>query len=184
MKTHYSLRGYPLFKNDYRKFHLYWWLFYINPKNYYLTVKYFLQRGWRGYASCDHWDADGYFETVAIGVLKDLREHAHGYPAGLVNDDSEESDKGMEIWRSILTEIIDGLEASRELKAEDTIPPEVYPNTNHRFEPSEDHPDLMEFKSDGPGFNAELYEQWAAPLRKKKRRAFVLLAKYWQNLWD
>ena len=192
-RNHYSLKGYPLTSNSYVRFHWRWWKEYLNPKNYWLTVKYFCQRGWRGYASCDHWDADSYFEAVMLGVMKDLKEHSHGYPSSMADYKWDENppegveDKGLEKWQAVLQEIIDGLAASRELAHKETVLPGTYSDEPVVFEEVPDsNGELFRMKDplNGPRFNAELYEQWAEPLRKKKARAGYLLRKHWGSFWD
>jgi hypothetical protein len=189
--SHYTLRGFPVTGKHYCSFCLSWWKHYFNPVTYFKAIKYFCQRGWRGYASCDYWDADSYFENVMLGVIKDLREHAHGYPESMADygpgEDVPEGveDTGFERWKAVLTEIIEGLEASQELRAETTVPKGVYSDEPFEWEPVEDNPDLMRLKeTDTPRFNKELWEQWADPLRKKQRRAMHLLAKHWGSFWD
>jgi hypothetical protein len=44
-------------------------------------VKWFFQRGWRGYADYDCWSFDNYLAKVIAGGLRDIAKHAHGYPA-------------------------------------------------------------------------------------------------------
>lgn len=188
--SHYSLKGFPLMGEHYRPFCLPWWKHYLNPKTYINAVKYFIQRGWRGYADCDHWDIDSYMETILLGTVKDLRKYAHGFPANLVSDDATEVLNaeyvdGMTRWHGILDEIIDGLEASIDLRKEITIPKGVYSDEPFLFVPYKDNEELLQLaESDTPRFNKELYDEWAAPLKKRKRRALLLLAKHWESLWD
>lgn len=189
-RRHYSLKGFPLTGERYVPFCLPWWKHYLNPKNYINAVKYFVQRGWRGYADCDHWDMDSYMESVLIELVKDLREHAHGFPAYLVDEKTlevlnEEYVDGMTKWHTILDNIIDGLEASIDLRQEITIPKGVYSEEPLLFVPYEGNDELMTLaETDTPRFNKELYEEWAEPLRKRRRKALVLLAKHWGSFWD
>jgi hypothetical protein len=46
-------------------------------------VKYFIQRGRRGYSERDVWDWRSHHSRMMIGVLQYLRKHKHGYPCGL-----------------------------------------------------------------------------------------------------
>jgi hypothetical protein len=52
-------------------------------RDLYLRAKWFIQRGYRGYADCDIWGWCNYHATIMVGVLKYLREHKNGYPIGL-----------------------------------------------------------------------------------------------------
>jgi hypothetical protein len=192
-KKHYTLNLYPLpfTSNPYRKFCWPWWKEYINLKNYYRAVKYFCQRGYRGYADCDSWDADSYLESVILGVIKNLKENSHGYPMSMADYKMDEElpegveDMGYEKWKAVLQEIISGLEASNELRNEDTVLPGTYSDEPIEFEDIPDKPGFTKLKeTDIPRFNKDLYEQWAEPLRKKKKRAMLLLCKHWGSFWD
>ena len=190
MKKHYTLGLYPLAGNGYRKFCWPWWKDYLNPKTYYRTVKYFCQRGYRGYADCDAWDADSYLENITLGVIKRLKENNMGYPASLCDyapgqeEPEGHVDSGAEKWQTILSEIIEGLEASYELKAEDTVPDDVYSKEPLEFEECEDNPGLLQLKESSMRFNDTLYKEWQAPLLKKRKRAVYLLHKHWGSFWD
>jgi len=178
---HYSLGFHPLRSSGYRAFinwhHPVWrfWWHWVNPNTYWRTIKYFCQRGYRGYASCDHWDMDSYLESVMLGMIHDLKKYKHGYPGNL----------SVEKWDSILQEIIDGLEASQELRDKDTVPEGTFSKEPIEWIPSPDHEGCFQMKeTETPRFNKELYDAWAAPLNKKAFRAKILLARHWQSLWD
>ena len=186
---HYTLGLFPLLHNSYRRFCWPWWKEYLNPSTYWRTVKYFCQRGWRGYADCDHWDADSYFEVVMLGVLGRLRDSDFGFPAHMSDFKMGEQpegavDTGGDRWKAILTEIIEGLEAAVELRFEETVPKGTYSDAPLEWEAVEGS-DLMRMKAtEVPRFNNDLYEQWAEPLRAKKKRAFELLIEHWGSFWD
>ena len=193
MTKHYTLKMYPIGGGGYRLFCSYWWAHVLNPKHYYRGVKYLLQRGWRGYADCDYWDADGYLEHVMLGVLSELRKHSHGYPQSMSDydihhlaSDDDAPDTGMEKWRALLTEIIVGLKAAQDLRDEDSIPEGVYSDEPFEFErvPGSDGLLSRIKDTDTPRFNVEKYELWATPLRKQKARASYLLRRYWGAFWD
>ena len=59
-------------------------------------IKWFIQRGKRGWADCDTWNFDTYIARVIKEGTEYLLEHQHGYPSGL-------TDKK---WREILKEIV------------------------------------------------------------------------------
>lgn len=65
-------------------------------------VKFFYQRGRRGWADCDVWGMDYYLARVIPGMLKDLRKNHNGYPATLETDNE---------WVAIINKIIAGFEA-------------------------------------------------------------------------
>lgn len=185
MKAHYTLGLFPLTGICYRRFSWPWWKDYLSPSTYWRTLKYFCQRGYRGYADCDSWDANSYMESVVLGVVISLKKSKRGCPASLVLSENEPFEVSFARWQSILQEIIDGLEASYELQAEETILPGTYSEEPLEFEELPGQPQYLRIKpSDTPRFNSDLYEQWQAPLKKKKKRAIYLLHKYWENLWD
>lgn len=64
-------------------------------------IKWFIQRGTRGYADCDVWDLDSYICTWLPKALRQLRDTGCGYPM-------EETAKK---WKDILTQMADGFEA-------------------------------------------------------------------------
>ena len=195
IEPHYSLRGFPITGESSTPFCSHWLKHYFNPMTYVKGVRYFFQRGWRGYADCDYWDADGYFEHVMLGVIKNLRERTQGYPAGLVSDSNldiavvgAEHLDGMVVWHGILDEIILGLEAAIDLKRELTVPDGVYSDAPLEWEPLEGQDGFVKLvklvETDEPRFNKDLYETWAEPLRKRKKRAAVLLLRHWGSFWD
>ena len=49
----------------------------------YLHVKWFIQRGWRGYADCDVWSIDWYLCGWLPGALRQLANNVHGVPGDM-----------------------------------------------------------------------------------------------------
>jgi hypothetical protein len=68
-------------------------------------IKWFCQRGWRGYSDRDTWSIDGYLNSILIPMLTDLRNRHIGYPEGLAEDE----------WDLILSQIVMGLEANQRI---------------------------------------------------------------------
>lgn len=52
----------------------------FNPKDNYREVKYFIQRGKRGYSDRDTWNVDYYLTKTLPGMLRALADQKHGYP--------------------------------------------------------------------------------------------------------
>lgn len=76
------------------------------------------QRIKQGYSSGDVWSLDYYLNRVIIGGMTELRENLHGFPAELLpdpvdNSDKEESENASALWAAILTGIIEGFEAAQ-----------------------------------------------------------------------
>ena len=191
---YFSLHGYPLRSSGYRAFVGFrpvweFWGHWINPATYWRAIKYFCQRGWRGYAECDHWSADAYMEHVMLGLLRDVQEYKNGYPCGphtqhVPFEESAEEDPGLKWWDGVMAEIITGLEASQELSDEDTVPKGTYSDEPIAWERVEGKDGLWQMKdTETPRFNSELYESWAEPLRQKRKRAALLMVKHWGDFW-
>lgn len=89
------------FGAGYRKFCLPWWKHFFSPSSYYKPVKWFLQRGWRGYADSDVWSIDAYLCEFMPQALEDLKLDP-GYPCGL----------GEKKWNAILDDISEGFRAA------------------------------------------------------------------------
>ncbi len=66
------------------------------------SIKYFYQRGRRGWADCDVWNLDTYLVRVVSESLVALGDTTHGYPARL--DDLSTEDKS-QLWLDTLTDI-------------------------------------------------------------------------------
>lgn len=54
-------------------------------KNFPKEIKYFFQRGFRGYADCDCWSIDTWFDRVVIPMLQSLQKDRHGYPLNMTD---------------------------------------------------------------------------------------------------
>ncbi len=78
-------------------------------------IKWFIQRGRRGYADRDLWSLDWYLSDWMPKALRQLKKHHMGYP-GMegANTDSE--------WKAILEKMAIGFEASNK-QNEMVIPP-------------------------------------------------------------
>lgn len=69
-------------------------------------IKYFIQRGRRGWADCDTWSMDNYMTDVLLGLMKKYEEDTNGYPCSF---------KTAEEWHVVLKKIITGFEAMKEV---------------------------------------------------------------------
>lgn len=50
---------------------------------FFLEIKWFIQRGKRGWADCDVWAIDSYLNRVIPAMLENLANCKHGAPPGL-----------------------------------------------------------------------------------------------------
>lgn len=70
----------------------------------YRHTKWFMQRGWRGYADCDVWGLDSYLASWLPEALEELRTNKIGHPIGMTR-------KG---WNTRLERMKDGFLTVRE----------------------------------------------------------------------
>ena len=94
----------------------------LNPLPHYREIKYFFQRGRRGWADCDTWDLHDYLAGWLPAALRYYKIHGHGYPNGLSPDcdqlrfDFAGSDEsGENKWNAILNKMIAAFEASERI---------------------------------------------------------------------
>ena len=78
-------------------------------------VKWFIQRGKRGYADCDCWGIDSYLVDIIPKMIKQLKKYQAGVPTCMYanttidnqyNWTDEESEVARERWDRVLNEII------------------------------------------------------------------------------
>jgi len=101
MRTPFQyLRDEGIFGYNYRYIILHFW---IIPGEVYRRVKWFIQRGMRGYSDRDAWDMSMYLTRICIPMLKYLKKYKRGYPAGLT----------AKKWDKILDGIIRGFKANQ-----------------------------------------------------------------------
>jgi len=75
-------------------------------------LKWFIQRGKRGYADCDCWDIHSYLVDITPKMLKQLKKYNMGVPTDMFPNGAEtdsdgnwtdvESDKAFDKWNKIL----------------------------------------------------------------------------------
>ena len=82
----------------------------LNPKDRYRDVKWFIQRGRRGWSDRDVWSFDYYIAKVHIGGLTRLRDHHAGVPMDIGADykDIDDADK---VWCAYIDKMIAGFQA-------------------------------------------------------------------------
>lgn len=101
-------------------------------KSYYVThplalvkhlrreIKYFYQRGRRGYSDADVWSLDWYLNSWLPEALEDLKSQLDGHPTNLcdtVDFLTHEDCSGEQKWRDTLDVMIDGFKAAREIES-------------------------------------------------------------------
>ncbi len=82
------------------------------PRDTYNSIKYFIQRGLRGYSDEDVWSVSYYISSVLKKIIKDLKNQVHGYPTNF---------KSLEQWKNVLTEIEWTFRTAEKLDANDWV---------------------------------------------------------------
>ena len=72
----------------------------------YREVKYFLQRGWRGYADCDIWNFDHYLSILLADGLKVLAK-GNSYPGQGIFDDAKKWEDALKLNAKRFQDYID-----------------------------------------------------------------------------
>jgi len=70
------------------------------------SLKWFIQRGKRGYADYDWWNMDNYLCRIIISMLKELKEKRCGDPIGMEEIQTPED------WSNKIDEMIEAFEAA------------------------------------------------------------------------
>ena len=89
--------------------------FYENPRHLIRWVKYFFQRGSRGWADCDWWEMHSYLCEIIIPMLKKLKENKHGVPCEL----DENFDEAVKKWNVNIDAMITAFEAADRILNDD-----------------------------------------------------------------
>jgi len=88
----------------------YWCYRNLNIKDYYREVKWFIQRGFRGYSDRDLWNIDVFFRgTILKGLKAFKKKDRSGFPAHLTDDNIIHEQASVK-WEKILDDMIDGLD--------------------------------------------------------------------------
>lgn len=167
-------------KKDYRKdwhwwdwiehwWHVYFWNWFSDiPRN----IKYFIQRGMRGYSDCDLWGMHHYLTETILNMLVELRARKHSYPATEDANGEFTYDEGR--WTDIIDKMIDGFAILRKCDLYDEMI-EYAPNF-----PLADREKMEKSMQ-------EHYPRWRFTTKEeeeKVKKAFELMFKYYHSLWD
>jgi len=94
------------------------WL--CNPRSVYREIKWFVQRGRRGWADCDTWSLDNYLSRWLPDALRHLKTTRHGIPCEMfdglpTNAEGYHDDAEFAIaaarWDAIMNKMVAGFEA-------------------------------------------------------------------------
>lgn len=138
-------------------------------------IKFFYQRGKRGYSDQDVWSMDWWFFSVVIPMLKQLRDTKQGYPSEF---------KTPEEWdRELDTMIHYFIEATEEGCSEKNEYEEQY---NKRWWDSFDKKGMAYVIDDSELRDKYLQRSYEIDEYREdmKNKGFEMFSKYFWNLWD
>lgn len=131
-------------------------------------IKWFFQRGLKGYCDRDVWDIDHWFERNIVPMLKELKEIKHGYPIDMTEEQ----------WTMELDNMIHCFEEMTDDCSE----------KNEYWEEYKKH--LFSIKGE-KDLDKELQEKWLKREEEienyqvnMKNKALKMFSKYYYNLWD
>ena len=142
-----------------------------NVQDFFYWIKYFFQRGWRGYADCDVWGVDGYLLEVMLPMLKQLKVKKHGHPAIYTE----------ERWEKIMNKMIKGLEAGNRV-LEDNYLDIASPGWADEYK-GEDWLETMN-RHPIPKRDWKKYRSMYRKDEKEFHEAMRLINRDWFALWD
>ena len=139
-------------------------------KDIYNNIKWFIQRGIRGYADCDIWDLDYYLSEILPRMLKQLKKNQHILPTW---KDGESEEVAQKRWDSYINKMINTFETAKQIAESDYVYTEscTYDseeNKEHRLKIKD-----MEFLHIMTKEECEQYEE-----------GWRLFQKYFFKLWD
>lgn len=171
----------------------------LNVVNWYRNIKWFIQRGTRGYADKDAWSADSYLCEVIAGLAGHLHEHHVGFPDSMFPEEYQGGQKdttpemdslAMAKWCATLTKIREGFEAYLHVQDWTTYaPPEVWlkpDGTPYPKDTSSFHEMIEALNQSGyqPNWNVEALKVWEDAQMDKFEEAMQLFTEHFHNLWD
>lgn len=159
------------------------------PGDTYRNIKWFIQRGKRGYSDADIWGFDYYLSEVIVKGLKDLQKQVHGSPCGTIGTQSisiEDKDtKEITEWKKIIGEIIWTFEATSKIQEHDWmfVSDERRRKTMENYVKRLNTPQKEEDKlfKDLPDKH---YYLMTKEDTKRYKNGWKLMQKYYFDLWD
>jgi len=162
-----------------------------NPRQAYREIKWFIQRGRRGYADCDVWSLDDYLDRWMPNALRRLKKTKQGVPSSVFeegdyqtegfwqgNPSEEGTERAVARWDAIMDKMIEAFEAHKRMGSG------VYED------------ELGPYPMDRPtGISADVWEKvkhdhfeasQALTERDHKifEEGFMLFFKHYGSLWD
>ena len=167
------------------------------------------QRIWKGYCDYDLFAIDSWFLGIMPDMLEDFRDTTHGYPSGIeicihavasssleTADISDQTDdEGMTLWRNEISRVIHLLREASEDTCSQRNPyeEEYHSKVTTRWEKRTDENGFVHTVLTPPANDSEreLENRYFAEEKRLteyrnscKDEAFVLLSKWFFDLWD
>lgn len=138
----------------------------VHCSNWHRKIKWFFQRGHRGWADCDCWSLDWYLADWLPKALRQLRKTQHGCSAEMFDKEYKKKGKTNECWKwdEILGEMAQGFDEIRKVM-------------------NNDHWDGISKKSwtDKDAENARKKDKEST---EKFKRSMNLMKRFFLSLWD
>lgn len=140
-------------------------------------IKWFIQRGYRGWSDQDAWDVHGHIANIMPQMLRQMKENSYGCPVAMYEDvnkyeySEDEQEVAAKKWNSILDTII------RAFEIEDGIASSEILDLGPR--PTKKQKDFGKIHSEKFGIDILTKED-----RKIQKEGWKNFQKYFQNLWD
>lgn len=134
-------------------------------------IKWFFQRGVRGYADCDVWSFDTYLNTMVPKALRNLKKKHVGSPSEFY-DESAAPNHETDRWIEALEAMAQGFEAAQFLKD----------GRYHVFAPAEAETYIDGKKVKGSVLKTDYKAMQNA--EKKMNLGLKLFVENYLNLWD
>jgi len=149
------------------------------PGEVYRNIRWFIQRGKRGYSDYDIWGFDYYLIKVISKGIKELQRQVHGVPGNIAEkfkdkNDPDGIDNAMKEWKRILGEIAWTFESAHKVNENDWI---LINNEKQRNKLTKFYDELN--KSQDYFCYIMTKEEC-----KRYREGWKLFQKYFFNLWD
>jgi len=123
-------------------------------------LKWFFQRGKKGYSDRDLWSPCEYLCTLIPPMMRDLAKRSYGCPGNLW--DAKAKNNECHRWEEVLEEIAQGFEAAKEL----------------------DTGCMITKKTEDGYYRMEFDKEKAKQCTTKFERGMFLFQKYFFSLWD
>lgn len=132
--------------------------------NLFKEIKWFIQRGKRGYADCDCWDFHRHLTSIIVPGLRKLKKDSFGCPSEFFDKDYRKKNKEDECWRweEKLEWMAKGFEAGQDI-------------VDMKFN---------KWVKVNDGYKWEYDEKKCKQLTAMYDRGMALFRKYFLNLWD